>query len=217
VSSSQEPGREEGPDEQSGPTIRDRRRIDPTTYERRDPVPAEAPAEPAVDADAVADESSSEVDEVAELTAKIAERTEDLQRLQAEYVNYKRRVDRDRDQARTLAVQAMLNELLPVLDSIGHARDHGELTGGFKAVADELEKVTSRHGLEVYGEAGDAFDPHIHEALMHAPGTADLTGPTCVQVLQPGYRVGDRILRPARVAVAEPVAEQPDQAAEPEA
>jgi molecular chaperone GrpE len=134
---------------------------------------------------------------------KLAERTADLQRVQAEYANYRKRVDRDRAAVRDLALAGVLSELLPVLDDIGRAREHDELTGGFKAVADALESATAKLGLTTFGKAGEAFDPNVHEALMHAY-SAEVTEPTCVQVLQPGYKVGERILRPARVAVAEP-------------
>jgi molecular chaperone GrpE len=137
------------------------------------------------------------------LALKLAERTADLQRVQAEYANYRKRVDRDRTAMRELALASVLVELLPVLDDVGRARDHDELTGGFKAVADSLESAVSKLGLTTYGKAGEVFDPNVHEALMHAY-SADVTEPTCVQVLQPGYKVGERILRPARVAVAEP-------------
>jgi len=140
---------------------------------------------------------------VGDLVVKLAERTADLQRIQAEYANYRKRVDRDRTAVRELALASVLVELLPVLDDIGRARDHGELTGGFKAVADSLESAVGKLGLTTFGKAGEAFDPNVHEALMHAY-SADVTEPTCVQVLQPGYKVGERILRPARVAVAEP-------------
>jgi molecular chaperone GrpE len=149
---------------------------------------------------------------VTELTAALAERTSDLQRLQAEYVNYKRRVDRDRDLARKLGVEGVLRDLLSVLDDLRSAREHGELTGAFKAVGDEVERITAKHGLTSFGAKGDPFDPHIHEALLHAHADG-IDGPTCVEILQPGYRVGDRILRPARVAVAEP---DPDREPEPE-
>jgi molecular chaperone GrpE len=140
---------------------------------------------------------------VTELETALAERTADLQRLQAEYVNYKRRVDRDRDVSRKTAVESVLKDLLAVLDDIRSAGEHGELTGAFKAVGDEVVRVTAKHGLVAFGEKGDTFDPHIHEALLHSL-SADVTGPTCVEILQPGYRVGERVLRPARVAVAEP-------------
>ena len=138
-----------------------------------------------------------------ELKAALAERTGDLQRLQAEYVNYKRRVDRDRDLSRKVGIEGVLKDLLSVLDDLRSAREHGELTGAFKAVGDEVERITGKYGLEPFGEKGDPFDPHIHEALLHAHAEG-IDGPTCVEILQPGYKVGDRILRPARVAVAEP-------------
>jgi molecular chaperone GrpE len=140
---------------------------------------------------------------VAEAMAQVAERTTDLQRLSAEYANYRKRVERDRMAVREQALANVLSELLPVLDDIGRAREHGELTGGFKSVADSLESVVSKLGLTAYGENGDPFDPTLHDALMHSY-SAEVTEPTCVQILQPGYKVGDRIVRPARVAVAEP-------------
>jgi molecular chaperone GrpE len=139
----------------------------------------------------------------ADAEARLAERTADLQRLQAEYANYRKRVDRDRAAVREQAVASTLAGLLPVLDAIDQAREHGELSGGFKSVADTLQAALGRLGLVVYGEKGDAFDPKIHEALTHSY-SPDVAEDTCVEILQPGYKVGDRILRPARVAVAEP-------------
>jgi molecular chaperone GrpE len=136
-------------------------------------------------------------------TAKIVELTSDLQRVQAEYANYRKRVDRDRASVKEQAVAATLAGLLPVLDAIDQAREHGELSGGFKSVADQLQAAVSRLGLITYGEKGDPFDPKIHEALIHSY-SADVSEDTCVEILQPGYKVGDRILRAARVAVAEP-------------
>ncbi len=133
----------------------------------------------------------------------LAERTADLQRLQAEYANYRKRVERDRVAVREQALASVLGELLPVLDDIGRAREHGELTGGFKSVAESLEAAVAKLGLISYGEDGDPFDPNLHEALMHSY-SPEVTEPTCVRVLQPGYKIGDRTLRPARVAVAEP-------------
>lgn len=137
------------------------------------------------------------------LAAQLAERTADLQRLQAEYANYRKRVERDRLAVREQALANVLSALLPVLDDIGRARDHGELAGGFKSVGESLESIAAKLGLERFGDAGEAFDPRVHEALMHSY-SPDVTEPTAVQILQPGYRVGDRIIRPARVAVAEP-------------
>ncbi|MEO3752612.1 nucleotide exchange factor GrpE [Streptomyces sp. B6B3] len=131
------------------------------------------------------------------------ERTKDLQRLQAEFQNYRRRVERDRIAVREMAVANLLTELLPVLDDIGRARDHGELVGGFKQVAEALETVAAKMGLMQFGKEGEPFDPTVHEALMHSY-SPDVTETTCVQILQPGYRIGERTIRPARVGVAEP-------------
>ena len=128
---------------------------------------------------------------------QLAERTADLQRVTAEYANYRKRVERDRQAVREQAVANVLSGLLPVLDDIGRAREHGELVGGFKSVAESLEAAVTKLGLDSFGESGEPFDPKVHEALMHAY-SADVTEPTCVQVLQPGYRVGERILRPAQ-------------------
>jgi molecular chaperone GrpE len=129
-------------------------------------------------------------------------------------VNYKRRVDRDRDLARKVALEGFVRDLLPVLDDLRSAREHGELVGAFKAVGEQVERVTGKHGLETFGAKGDRFDPHIHEALMHVEAEG-VDGPTCVEILQPGYRIGERILRPARVAVGEPAAGTPTPAPEP--
>jgi molecular chaperone GrpE len=139
----------------------------------------------------------------AQVAVMLSERTADLQRLQAEYANYRKRVERDRLAVREQALANVLHELLPVLDDIGRAREHGELTGGFKSVAESLEGIVIKLGLTSFGESGDPFDPTLHEALMHSY-SADVTEPTAVQILQPGYKVGERIIRPARVAVAEP-------------
>jgi molecular chaperone GrpE len=135
--------------------------------------------------------------------ARLAERTADLQRLQAEYANYRKRVDRDRAAVREQAIATALTGLLPVLDAIDQAREHGELSGGFKSVADSLQSAVGKLGLVAYGEKGDVFDPKIHEALT-ATYSPDVTEDTCVEIFQPGYKVGEKILRPARVAVAEP-------------
>ncbi len=137
-----------------------------------------------------------EIDPVAALTT-------DLQRLQAEYSNYKKRVERDRSLAHELAIGAVLTELLALHDDVDRALEHGELTGGFKAVADQLNAITSRIGLEKYGTAGDPFDPQVHEALLHDT-SADVAVPTATKILQPGYKYKERILRPARVAVTDP-------------
>jgi molecular chaperone GrpE len=133
----------------------------------------------------------------------VATLTSDLQRLQAEYANYRKRVERDRAVAHESAIGAVLTELLALLDDVDRAEAHGELSGGFKAVADQLNSITSRIGLEKYGTAGEVFDPQIHEALMHDE-SADVAVATASKILQPGYKYKERILRPARVAVTDP-------------
>jgi molecular chaperone GrpE len=153
--------------------------------------------------------------QAADFEAQLAERTADLQRLQAEYANYRKRVDRDRAAVREQAVAATLAGLLPALDAIDQAREHGELSGGFKSVADSLQSALGRLGLVTYGEKGDPFDPKIHEALTHSY-SSDVAEDTCVEILQPGYKVGERILRPARVAVAEPATGPDGSSNEPE-
>lgn len=194
-----------------GPVIRDKRRIDPDTGQVREPRATATPG-PAGDGAEAAQvgggpdggAAAAEVDPaVSSAEVQLAERTADLQRLQAEYLNYKRRVERDRNVTRDAAKVSVLSGLLPVLDDIGRAREHDELTGGFKAVAESLERTVASLGLTPFGEAGEEFDPHIHEALMHTYSDT-VSSPVCQAVLQVGYRFGERVVRPARVAVAEP-------------
>ncbi|GAA0545176.1 nucleotide exchange factor GrpE [Actinomadura livida] len=185
-------------EEKEGPVIRDKRRIDPETGQVREQA-AESPAP-----EAPADDGAKATDqEVTALQEQLAERVADLQRLKAEYDNYRRRVERDRVAVREQALGQVLSELLPVLDDIVRAREHDELQGGFKSVAESLEAITGKLGLERYGEKGEPFDPTVHEALMHSL-SPDVTETSVVDVLQPGYRIGERILRAARVAVADP-------------
>jgi molecular chaperone GrpE len=184
--------------------VRDRRRIDPVTGEVRSPAgdPAgavpdapEQPAEQAGGPDAVA---------AAELAAQVAERTADLQRVSAEYANYRRRVERDRESVLVGARVQFVAELLTVLDDLDRAEAHGDLTGPFKAVADKLVAVTQKLGLEPFGLEGEPFDPSVHEAVQHEAGTVE--GPTVTvvsAVLRRGYRIADRVLRPAMVTVAD--------------
>jgi molecular chaperone GrpE len=138
-----------------------------------------------------------------EMAARIKELTGDLQRLQAEYVNYKRRVDRDRDLVLQNAKFSILSALLPVLDDVDRAREHGDLVGPFATVAESLTAVTGKLGLVAFGEKGDPFDPTRHEAVTHQTST-DVTESTCVEVMRRGYTLGERLLRPALVAVADP-------------
>lgn len=186
----------DAPEEGEVPIIRDKRRIDPTTGEVRAGASAPAP-----DPDPVEQELADIVS--SDMQTLLEERTADLQRLQAEFTNYRRRVDRDRQAVAEQALASVLVGLLPVLDDIDRARSHGEVEGGFKLVADGLETTLAKLGLQRFGEAGEPFDPTVHEAMTHAL-SADVSEPSCAEIYQPGYRVGERVLRPARVAVVEP-------------
>ena len=148
---------------------------------------------------------STESQKQTETSTKSAEEvlTEDLQRLQADYSNYRKRVDRDRAVAHELAVASVLNELLPIIDDLDRARTHGELEGGFKSVADQIENAVTKIGLVKFGEAGKPFDPQIHEALMHLT-SSEVSEVTATEILQKGYKYKDRVLRPARVTVTDP-------------
>ncbi|MFZ5848060.1 MAG: nucleotide exchange factor GrpE [Actinomycetota bacterium] len=146
------------------------------------------------------------VADLAKAQEDVATLTGDLQRLQAEYVNYKRRVDRDRELVKQNATFAALSAMLPVLDDIDRAREHGEVEGGFKAVADSLERIVTGLGLEKFGAPGDEFDPNLHEALMHAT-SPEVSTTVCQNIVHAGYRIGDRVVRPARVTVVGPESE----------
>ncbi len=153
------------------------------------------------------DSGESEGVALAEEDTMAATLLADLQRLQAEYVNYKKRVDRDREVIRHTAVGSVVESLLPVLDDIHMARQAGDLASGpFASIAEKLEATLGRYGVERLGEAGQEFDPNVHEALMHVEAELPdgATGTTVVKVLQPGYRIGDRLVRAARVSVADP-------------
>ncbi len=185
--------------------VRDKRRLDPESGALRATAPASAGAasshaSPADAASAPADGApvSDQPDRVAELTA-------DLQRLSAEYANYRKRIERDRVAVVEMATAGLLSGLLPVLDDVERARQHGDLTGGFQAVGEAFEALTVKLGLERFGEAGEPFDPSVHEALLQAEPDPTASVAVCAAVFQPGYRMsGGRVLRPARVSVAEP-------------
>ncbi len=179
--------------------VTDRRRIDPTTGEVRAPADAPAP-------DPAAEQGPGDGGDpaVAELTTQLEERTADLQRLSAEYANYRRRVDRDRETVLVGARVQFVGELLTVLDDLDRAEVHGDLTGPFKAVADKLTAVVQKLGLESFGLEGEPFEPSVHEAVQHE--ASPVPGPTVTvvsSVLRPGYRIADRVLRPAMVTVAD--------------
>jgi molecular chaperone GrpE len=195
--------------------FRDKRRVDASGAVREPDGGAATPGAPGAPggagaAGAAGGEARSE-DEIAadtfvelrRLEALLEERTGDLQRMKAEFDNYRKRVERDRTLMAEQSVAAVLAHLLPVLDDIDRAREHEELTGGFKSVAEGIEASLVKLGLERFGDRGEPFDPLIHEAVTHQH-SADVSAPTCVAVLRPGYRFAERLLRPAMVAVAEP-------------
>ncbi len=190
-------GRETRPDEPERVVIRDKRRIDPRTGEAR---PVAAEAHPTASTEPPAAESN----EVPMVEASLLdERTADLQRVHAEYANYRRRAERERLAAGELAVGRFVGDLLPILDDLDRARAHGDLTGALKAVADHFESVLSKAGVVAFGEVGDPFDPALHEAVMHGE-SHEVSRATCTAVLRQGYRLGERLLRAAMVGVTDP-------------
>ena len=216
---------EGAPDEErpgAGPVIRDKRRIDPETGKLRqtddeggeavsDQTTPEAGAGPAVGADSADGTEAQAEGDTHPDTQLAAERLEEMRRMQAEFVNFRNRTQREREADRGRATGAVVEALLPVLDDVHSAREHGDLTEGspFAAIADKLEQALGRFGVERVGEVGDVFDPTVHEALMHLPADqAELpegaTEMTVVQVMQPGFRIGEQVVRAARVAVADP-------------
>ncbi|MFB9731891.1 MULTISPECIES: nucleotide exchange factor GrpE [Ornithinimicrobium] len=203
-----------------GPVIRDKRRIDPETGMPRATAGEGAQSSPAgagaaeedaeAAADAPADGPSADAGQADHPdTALAAERLEEMRRMQAEFVNFRNRTQREREGDRDRAVAAVVEAMLPVMDDIHSAREHGDLVEGpFAAIAEKLESTLARFGVERVGEVGEEFDPTVHEALMHLPAEqADLpegaSGMTIVQVVQPGFRVNELVVRAARVAVAD--------------
>ena len=169
--------------------------------------PAPQPEEPATEepaAEQVEQAEQAEMDELTLAQIALAERTNDLQRLQAEFVNYKRRVERDRDLIRENATYAALAPITEVLDTIDRAREHGDLDAGFQTVADQLERVVAGLGLTKFGAPGEAFDPTIHEALSHIGEDPEVEVTTCKVVAKAGYRIGSRVVRAAQVLVVDP-------------
>ena len=207
----------DAPGEEPPVVVRDRRRIDPTTGAVRTPDPGAVPAPPA--APAAPTPPAAPVAAAADLQPQLDERTRDLQRITAEYANYRKRVERDREAVVTYAKAQVVGDLLGVLDDLERAEAHGDLTGVLRAVADKLGTALQKSGLQAFGHEGDEFDPSMHEAVQH--GTSpDVDGPTVTAVLRRGYKFGDRVLRPAMVAVTdhEPAAAAPaeDALLEPE-
>jgi molecular chaperone GrpE len=196
--------------------IRDKRRIDPVTGEVRVPVgdqPAGTRPAPAHAAgEQMSEHETPVVDEAppvrtapagGDLAQQLAERTEDLQRVSAEYANYRRRVDRDRSLVVDQAAERFALQLFPIVDDIERARDHGDLTGAFKVVAERVLGLLDGLGVAPFGVAGDPFDPSLHEAVIHDT-SSEVSVPTATTVLRQGFRRGDRVLRTAMVAVTDP-------------
>jgi molecular chaperone GrpE len=199
-------------------SVKDNRRIDPKTGQVRQPVddgasggpaPATGPAaagEGGVISDGPTETAADSGELAAALSAaqgQVAERTADLQRITAEYANYRKRADRDKQAAAVAGKAAVMNELLAVLDDLDRAEEHGDLTGGFKTVADKLTGILQRAGLAHYGAPGDEFDPVIHEAVQFTT-SSDVDHPTVTTVLRLGYLFEERVLRPAVVVVTGP-------------
>ena len=193
--------------------VRDRRRIDPETGQRRvpDPVveaePADGEAQVAASLSGTLDDelAEAEVEATAEVPAgqqQIDELTADLKRVTAEYANYRKRVERDREAVIEAAKASVAGDLLTVLDDLERAESHGDLNGAFKAVADKLVGSLNTAGLAPFGAEGDEFDPSVHEAVQHST-SPEVSGPTVTAVLRRGYRFGERVLRPAMVAVTD--------------
>jgi molecular chaperone GrpE len=193
-------GHESGEDEEPRIVVHDKRRLDPDTGAIRTGVDVGSFAKP----EAAGSPAASAED------LRVAELTETLQRLKAEYDNYRRRAERERQALVVVATGSVLAALLPVLDDIERARAHGDLTGAFGAVGEALIASTVRLGLEAYAERGESFDPQVHEAVMQAAPADGVDGPVVADVFRPGYRHAGRVLRPAQVSVSEPSGTGPD-------
>ncbi len=209
--------RNEG-EQQEPVVVRDRRRIDPETGERRTPAPNGDEAQVAESMSGTLDEEFGQADASAEqpvdgaspeqggestgLQKQVDELTADLKRVTAEYANYRKRVERDRESVIAAAKASVAGDLLTVLDDLERAEAHGDLNGAFKAVADKLIGTLNSSGLEAFGAEGDEFDPSVHEAVQHTT-SSEVSGPTVTTVMRRGYRFGERVLRPAMVAVTD--------------
>lgn len=197
--------------EQEPVTFVDKRKIDPETGEVRE---GDAVPEPLVGTGAApqpesVDEGTVDGDVVEDpRDTQVAELTADLQRVSAEYANYRRRTDREKQTGAENAKASVVSQLLPVLDDLERARQHGDLeTGPLKAVADKLAGVFSNIGLTTFGAEGDAFDPAIHEAVSHE---GDGSSPVVGTLMRPGYKLGERVLRTAMVGVVDSATQESD-------
>lgn len=161
---------------------------------------AELPEQSDVETEGSSDSTEQSAEGSSIVDAEL-ELLQDLQRLQAEFVNYKARVERDRDVARNNAIAEVIRALLPALDDLTRAENHGDLEGSpFAAVVTKLRTATDKFGLKQFGEKGDKFDPELHNALVQTPNS-EVTDTVVADVVEPGFMLGDRLLRPAMVAV----------------
>lgn len=198
-----------GDEQEPQVVVRDRRRIDPETGEVR---PVTEPDDELDDVEPI-DGTDAMTEEVGALRKQLDERTADLQRVTAEYANYRKRIDRDREVVVTNAKAQVITQLLPILDDVERAAAHGDLTGAFKSVADKLVNALEQAGLEPFGHEGEPFDPSVHEAVQHNT-SPDVSGPTVTGVLRRGYKIGDKLTRAALVAVTDVgAAPEPDEPA----
>lgn len=189
-------------DEEPPVVVRDRRRIDPDTGTVRTPEPPADGGDGVAAPDVAGDESPAPADVADGLRAQLDERTQDLQRITAEYANYRKRVERDRESVVTYAKAQVVTDLLGVLDDLERAEAHGDLTGAFRAVGDKVTAALQKAGLQPFGHEGDEFDPSLHEAVQHDT-SPEVSGPTVTAVLRRGYKFGERVLRPAMVGVTD--------------
>jgi len=178
-----------------------------------DPPPEAEPVEHDDGGDPAGALAGGDPAELERVRTELEERTSDLQRVSAEYANYRRRVDRDREGTVAGAKAQVAGELMLVLDDVDRAAAHGDLTGPIKGIADRLAETLTRIGLSPFGNEGDPFDPSVHEAVAHET-SAEVTAPTVSTVMRRGYRFGERVLRPAMVAVTDA---DPDAASAPPA
>lgn len=201
-------GSEEEPVGEEPTIIRDRRRIDPETGEVRASTDHTGSTDDVPDpTDGVSTGSTDEVEPTGSEGPDAAALQDELLREKAARHNERERFKRERSKDRDATIGTVVESLLPVMDDIHSAREHGDLTGTpFEKIADKLEATLGRYGVESIGAVGDPFDPTLHEALMHVEAEVPegSEGTTVVQVIQPGFKIGDRVVRPARVSVADP-------------
>ena len=195
-------------EENEEPVIREKRRVDPETGDVREPqAEGAADAAPEADGPELAEDLSEADQALLDQAGKdlIAEMRSDMLRAQAELVNFRTRVERDRAANRDAVIAEVIRSLLPALDDLSRAEAHGDLVEGapMTIVAQKLRGAFEKYGLKQVGEKGEPFDPAFHEAVVQLP-SPDVTVNTIADVIEPGYVLGERLVRPAKVAVSVP-------------